>query len=125
MSPKPKELDFGFEYDDRKIQYLKIPVEKVDIKELEWNLDIPFLEKEGTDDWNLTPRDLITNPEREPTHYSRVKNVDTRYAIAIYFHKDNWKILDGIHRYCKALMRGDKAIKVKKLTDKDIIFIKK
>lgn len=114
---KPKEIDFGFMYESPKIWKLDIPTEEIPISELESNLDIAYLEKEGTDDWNLTVRELITNPEKEPAHYEKVKNAQLEYPIEIYFFDGSWKILDGVHRLCKALLEGKKTISVRKVTD--------
>lgn len=118
--PRPKEIDFGFVYESPKIWKLDIPIEKIPISELEANLDIPYLEKEGTDDWNLTLRELITNPQKEPSHYERIKNVQLEYPIEIYFFGGSWKILDGVHRFCKAVLEGEKTIAVRKVTDQMI-----
>lgn len=115
--PRPKEIDFCFTYESSKIWKLDIPSEEISITELESNLDIPYLEKEGTDDWNLTLRELIKNPEKEPTHYERLKNVRLEYPIEIYFFGGTWKILDGVHRLCKAIREGKKTIAVRKVTD--------
>ena len=114
---KPKEIDFGFMYESPKIWKLDIPVEQIPISELESNLDIPYLEKEGTDDWNLTLRELISDAKKEPAHYEKVKNAKLEYPIEIYFFEGSWKILDGIHRLCKALLEGKKTISVRKVTD--------
>ena len=114
--PKPKEIDFGFIHEDSKIWKLDIPSEEMPLPELESNLDIPYLDKEGTDDWNLTLRELINNPEKEPGHYSKIKNVQMEYPIEIYFFGGSWKILDGVHRLCKAIMDGRKTIAVRKVT---------
>lgn len=114
---KPREIDFGFIHEDSKIWELDIPVEEMSIAELGSNLDIPYLEQEGTDDWNLTLRELIQNPEKEPTHFQRVQNADLNYPIQIYFFRGSWKILDGVHRLCKAIINGDNTIMVRKITD--------
>ena len=59
--PLPEILNIGFKTDEAKLWAIDIPVEEIDISEIDHNLDIPYLEQEGTDDWNLTPRMLIEN----------------------------------------------------------------
>ncbi len=113
---KPAEIDVGFKVDYKKLWGLSIPVEEINISELEANLDFPYLEQEGTDDWNLTPRMLIDNFEKEISHAKKVKETNLSHPIEIYFHNDNWIILDGIHRYVKALMGGHRTIKVRKVS---------
>ena len=114
--PRPKEIDFGFIHEDSEIWKLDIPSEEVPIIKLESNMDIPYLDKEGTDDWNLTLRELIDNPEKEPGHHNKIKNVQMEYPIEIYFFGGSWKILDGVHRFCRAIMEGKKTIAVRKVT---------
>ena len=118
--PRPKEIDFGFVHEDSKIWELDIPSEAIPIYELEHNLDIPYLDKKGTDDWNLTLRELITHPDNEPGHYEKIKDAQMEYPIEIYFFNGSWKILDGVHRFCKAIMENRQTIAVRKITDKMI-----
>lgn len=74
----------------------------------------------GTDDWNLCPRELIQNFDIEIHYASGVKAVDLSYPIYIYHHMDQWIILDGVHRFTKAMMQGDKTMKVKKVNDEHL-----
>lgn len=123
--PRPPEIDFGFIHEDSKIWRLHLPSEEMALEELAPNLDIAYLEKEGTDDWNLTLRELIEFPEKNPSHYQRIKDTDLKYPINIYFFKGSWKILDGVHRLCKAIMEGRTTIAVCKITPAMIPFILK
>jgi hypothetical protein len=116
----PKILDIGFKIDDNKLWELDIPTEEINISDIYYNLDIPYLERMGTDDWNLSPRMLIENFDKEKLHASRTKKVDLKYPIEIYKHQDKWIILDGVHRFTKAVLEGDKTIKVRKVTDEII-----
>ncbi len=125
--PRPKsiqEVDIPFEKDDAKIQALDLPVEEMDINELLWHFDYPFWEKEGTDEWNLTAWELIKNPEKEPTHYKRVQNVDLSYPLQIMRHNGRWLLLDGLHRLVKAYLEGKKTVKVRKVPYSAIKLIK-
>ncbi|OIO52957.1 hypothetical protein AUJ78_00610 [Candidatus Peregrinibacteria bacterium CG1_02_41_10] len=114
---KPKEIDIGFEIDHKKLWDLDIPVEEIEISLLEDNMDFPYLEQEGTDDWNLTPRMLIDNFDKEISHAKKVNEADLKYPIEIYLHKGKWIILDGIHRFTKAVRLGQKTIKVRKISE--------
>ena len=109
---KPKEISFGFECDNAKLWQLDIPHEELPIEVLEDNLDIAYLDTEGTDDWNLTPRELITHLEMYPSHSKKIKNVQMEYPIDLYFFNGSWKILDGVHRYCRAILEGKKTIQL-------------
>lgn len=115
---KPKEIDLGFRIDENKIKRLDLPAEEISISEIVANADIKYLEKEGTDDWNLSPNDLIKNFDQEISHANRVKDADLSYPLYIYKFGGQWIILDGIHRFTKAIMNGEKTILVKKVPAK-------
>jgi len=63
--PLPDILNIGFHADEPKLWATDIPVKEIAISEIDYNLDIPYLEQEGTEDWNLTPRMLIENFDKE------------------------------------------------------------
>ncbi len=115
--PLPKILDISFKTDEQKLWAVDIPVEEIPISEIEYNLDIPYLEQEGTDDWNLTPRMLIENFDKEVTHAKKVDETDMKYPIDIYMHKGKWIILDGVHRFTKAIRQGDETIKIRRVNE--------
>lgn len=114
---KPKIIDLGFKFNDKDLYGVDLPVEEIPISEIIYNADIPYLEQEGTDDWNLSPNSLIKNWDKEIIHANRVKKVDLSYPIMIYYFKNNWIILDGVHRFTKALMENHKTILVKRVPD--------
>ncbi len=116
MSIIPEIINTGFKIDESELWREDFPVEEISISEIEYNLDIPYLEKKGTDDWNLSPRELIANFEIEIPHAKRVNQCDLSFPIHIYLHKDKWIILDGVHRFTKAVMLGHKTIQVKKVS---------
>lgn len=115
---KPDIINTGFKVSEKQLHKLGLPTEEMPISELIANADIPYLEKEGTDDWNLSPNLLIRDFATEHSHASRVDKADLNYPIYIYKHYGQWIILDGVHRFTKALMLGKKTIGVKIITDK-------
>jgi len=113
----PEIINVGFHVDEPKLWAINnIPVEEISISEIDYNLDIPYLEQEGTDDWNLTPRMLINNFEKEKPHAKKVEQADIKYPIELYLFKNKWIILDGVHRFTKAVKLGYKTIKVRKIS---------
>src|SRR3990167_1252920 len=113
--PLPDILNIGFVIDEPKLWAVDIPIEEIPISEIEHNLDIPYLEQKGTNDWNLTPRMLIENFDKEISHAKKVTEADLTYPIYIYLHQDKWIILDGVHRFTKAVKLGYEKIKVKRV----------
>ena len=123
--PLPDILNIGLKVDEPKLWAIDIPVEEISISDIEYNLDICYLEQEGTDDWNLTPRMLIENFDREITHAKRVNEVNLKYPIDIYLHKGKWIILDGVHRFTKAVKLGRKTIKARKVSKENGVMAKR
>lgn len=95
---------FDIYLDTSKLRDVSLEVEQICIDELTWCFDIPVWEKDGTDDWNLTPREVIEGKPDTSEHLRRVHDADLKYPILIIRHKDKWVILDGIHRLVKAYL---------------------
>ena len=116
--PRPQSLqaiNIPFIKDDQLIWALDLPVETLPITDLIWHFDYPFWEKEGTDDWNLTPRALLDDPSREPTHYQQIKEADLSYPLQVMWHNGRWLLLDGLHRLVKAHLGGATTVLVRKV----------
>lgn len=125
--PRPKKLqdvNIAFKKDDRKIWALDLPVTELSIDELLWHFDYPWWEKEGTDDWNLTPQELIDDPKQEPTHYQQIQRADLAHPLQVMRHKGRWLLLDGMHRLVKAYLNGDSVVSVRKVPRSAIKLIK-
>jgi hypothetical protein len=110
-----KDVGFDFDWDSKKVWKLDEPVIDLDINELLWHFDIPFWEKEDTDDYNLKAWDVINFPDIEKSHFKKVQDADLAYPIDIMENKGRLLILDGLHRLVKAYMKGDTMVKVRKI----------
>jgi len=110
-----KDVGFDFSWDSKKVWALDIPIEEMDIQDLIWHFDIPFWEIEDTDDYNLTPWEVIDDPDKHSVHYKKVQESDLKYPIDIMENKGRWLILDGLHRLVKAQMQGLKKVNVRKI----------
>lgn len=116
---RPKILtDAGYEIycDTLKLRELDLPVVEFDIDKLIWNFDLPFWNKDGTDDWNLTPWDVINKIEDSNGHQKRVEMADIQFPILLLNKKDEWLIIDGVHRLVKTFLAKNKTIKAKIFT---------
>ena len=115
-----KKVGFDFTWDSKKVWQLKLPVVEMDVKELLWHFDIPFWEKEDTDDYNLTPREVIKGGHGTKGHRNKIHAADLQYPIDIMKNKGRWLILDGLHRLVKAYESGHKTVRVRKVPRKEI-----
>lgn len=117
---RPEDIDTGFKIYEPDLWALDLPIEEVLIADIANNLDTPYLEKEGTDDWNLSINMLISNFDAEKTHAGKVFDADLSYPIELYFFKDQWIILDGVHRLAKAVHEGQDNISVRRVPQFEI-----
>lgn len=107
-----KEVGFDFQWDNQKVWALEAPISWVDIKELAWHFDVPFLdENDGT--YNLTPREVMENPGAHEKEYYRTMQADTIHPVDIMENKGRLLILDGLHRLMKESMAGKEKIAVR------------
>lgn len=108
-----KDVGFDFDWSEPKVWALEVPTEEIDINELTWHFDIPFLWENGV--YNLKPQEVINNPEAHKKEYERTMAADTSHPIDIMENKGRWLILDGLHRLMKLSIQGEKIIKVRKI----------
>lgn len=122
---RPKLLeDAGFDIylDTVKLRDLPLEIKQIDLHELTWCFDFPVWEKDGTDDWNLTPRDVIEGKPETSEHMQKVHDSNLEYLIVIIWHKDKWVILDGIHGLVKAYLLKSPIINAKILSKESEYF---
>lgn len=123
---RPKILeDAGFDIyvDTSKLRDLSLPIQQMNINDLIWCFGCPVWEKDGTDDWNLTPRDVIEKKPATTEHMKKIEEASLDYPIVVIFHKEKWVILDGIHRLVKAYLLEKPIIDAKVLTKDSKFFI--
>ncbi len=124
VSPKIiQEVGFYFDWDEKKVWALKLPIENMEISYLEWMFDIPFWNSNGGY-YDLSPNQVLANPEKYKEEYARIMKANLKYPIDIMFNKGRWLILDGLHRLVKAKVQGMKKVNVRKVPRSDIPKIK-
>lgn len=119
-----KDVGFDFSWSEEKVWALDAPVEEMDIGDLAWHFDVPFL-WEGGGVYNLTPQEVIDNPEAHNGEYERVRKADLAHPIDIMQNKGRWLILDGLHRLMKASTLGIGKVQVRKISRDRIPEIRK
>ena len=109
-----KDVGFDFSWSEEKVWALSVPVEDMDIKELEWHFEIPFW---STTDgfYDLTPNRVLKEPETYRDEFERILKADTNYPLDIMFWKSRWLLLDGLHRLVKLKQQNIETIKVRKI----------
>jgi len=108
------EVGFDFSWSSKKVWALDYPTEDMEISVLEWHFTIPFWDKpKGY--YNLSPNEVINNPEKFKKEYERTMKVDMSHPIDIMMNKGRWLILDGLHRLVRAKIQGEDKVKVRKI----------
>lgn len=110
-----EDVGFDFRWDSKKVWALDEPVTEMDINELMWHFDIPFWEIKDTDDYNLSPNEVIKEPNKKAhsLHWQKIQEADTKHPIDIMENKGRWLILDGLHRLVKLYTEGQRKIRVR------------
>ncbi len=114
-----QEVGFDFSWSEEKVWTLTVPVEEMNIAELTWHFDIPFWSTpEGY--YDLTPHQVLANPEKHAAEYERILKADMQYPLDIMYWKSRWLLLDGLHRLVKTYKEGMKTINVRRISTKFI-----
>lgn len=119
-----KEVGFDFDWSEEKVWRLDIPVEDMDMTELEWHFEIPFWNTPGGY-YDLTPNKVLANPEKYKEEFEQTMKVDLSYPLDIMFWKGRWLMLDGLHRLVKAKKLGLQTVKVRKIPQEAVSLIRK
>lgn len=99
--------------DTVKLRELPLPIVEVPLEKLIWHFDMPVWAKDGTEDWNLTPWEVIRKKDGTTVHQKRTEDADTRFPIIVTDYHSRLVVLDGVHRLVKTYMQGHKTIGAK------------
>ncbi len=120
-----KEVGFNFNWDERKVWKLDMPIVEMPIKELTWHFAIPFFWSRPNGYYDVTPHEVMEQPELYIDEYKRTTQADTSYPIDIMYWKKRWLILDGLHRLMKQAIQGATIVQVRKISKSAIPHIRK
>ena len=92
------------------------PVLKLSISIFNKSLSSKFWDdKDGND---ISPYEVLDNPEKAPYHIKVINNANLDYPIIVA--KSNLDVLDGLHRLCKSILLKNKYIHVQKINITDL-----
>jgi hypothetical protein len=107
-----REAGFDFHWDVKKVWELDLPVTEMEIKELLWHLDYPFLDRSKRK-YDLHPYEVVYGPHRYKEEYERTLSANLEYPIHVMKNKGRWVILDGLHRLMKSYLVNLNKVRVK------------
>jgi len=125
LPPEMSEWYFPFNWNVKKLWELEGTIERRNIEDLEWHLDIPFWSSERGNGmmFDLRPREVLENPDKHIYHSARIKDADARYPVCITTYKEREIIIDGVHRLAKLNSGKHEIIEVKVINVKSIVDI--
>lgn len=103
-------LDFQWDLD--RLWALEIEPTELDVRQLEWQLDLPFW-RDGERFFAVTPREVAADPVRHREQYDRTLAADLAHPIHVLQREERLTILDGVHRLLKAQLQGARTIAAK------------
>ncbi len=116
--------NIGFDWSNEKLWALDVPISKVHIKTLSWHILRPiWSSKKGHDLQDLSPFNVLKNPDLHIGHYQRILNADLKYPIDCIWIKGRYFILDGVHRLAKLIQIETLEIKIRKIKKEHIKLI--
>ena len=81
MNNDIKDWHYPFDWDNKVVWALDLPVQEVPIEEYEWILDTHYWSLSRALTFDLKPRDVLNNPSQHPRHSERIKNCDIAFPI--------------------------------------------
>lgn len=109
-----KKISFDFWWDPEKVWKLEVPTVAMPISDFTWLFTYPWWH-EGGEKYNLTPQDVIDQPDLHPEEYARTMAADLTHPIDVMEKDGKWSPLDGIHRLAKAYIVDQATIQVRKI----------
>lgn len=114
--PELREFYFDFDWDNRKVWSLDVPVETIPMAEVEWHLGMPiWTSVHGEPRFDLVPKHVLGHLDTYPRHREKMEKCDETIPIDMMWSEDRFVILDGIHRLAKLKMQGATQVKVRKI----------
>ena len=104
---------YSIDWDVGELWRLDLPAERMPLAALAWHLDVPVWPDEGRRPYSVTPRQVLENPEENPTEFGRVDAASLAYPLEVFRNRDRLMILDGVHRLAKAHALGLKEVMVR------------
>lgn len=113
------EYGFDFSWDEEAVWKLNYQAEEIALEELEWHLKIPFWDWNNKG-YNLTPNQVLNDPDKYQEQYERIMNSDITYPIDVMENKGRLVILDGLHRLAKCKILRMSKVKVRIIPREEI-----
>jgi len=106
------DIGFDFDWDEKKVWKLDVPVVDLDIDKLVWHFDVPFYSN-NSEKYCVAPREVMDNPAEHQMEYERMMRADINYPLDVMENKGHLLLLDGLHRLMKLYTQGAKKVRAR------------
>ncbi|MDB5260481.1 MAG: hypothetical protein JWN37_712 [Candidatus Nomurabacteria bacterium] len=100
-------------WDEKKIWAIELPTSEMNAENLLWHLDIPYWTSDDGKEFVVTAKDLVNKAPNSTKEWDRMMRADLSFPIDIIYYRGRWVILDGVHRFIKAYIQGEKKVSVR------------
>jgi hypothetical protein len=104
-----------FNWNNHEIWKITAPIEYWSTNVLYWQLHRSFWSSQKDIHYDIKPIDILKNKIQHKEHNHRINNANLAFPITVVDWRNQFKILDGIHRLAKCYKNGIGLIKVKKI----------
>ena len=114
--PAPlREVTLNVMWSQERLCRLDLPVERVAVEELGWQLSLPRWSFEGAP-FAISPEQVRSDPDRYHVQYARTMAADLTFPAHALLRTDGvLTLLDGVHRLLKADVLGQQTIEIRKV----------
>jgi len=109
---------------NQEVKTVNIPIEN-----LEWHLDMPLwsagLPRMHISSFNLTPREVLAQPDKYKDHFDKIMKSQLKYPLSIINWNGRPTILDGLHRFAYAWLLGNSFVSTRELPNKYLPMLRK
>ena len=107
---------FDFDWSNRAVWALDLPVGELDRAALDWHLELPFWSTRPPEPlFDLRPRAVLRDPSVHDRHAERIRRADLRYPLDVMECRGRLAILDGMHRLARLASEGTDRILVREV----------
>ena len=101
-------------WDRERLWSLDLPVEKMAVAELSWQLALPWW-RDGDRYFSVRPLDVLERPDVYRDQLRRTFEADLMYPLDVTLRSGRWLVLDGVHRLLKAVLLGAETVRVRRV----------
>lgn len=102
---------------------LDLPTRRICLADFDWLLDLLLWQRDGMR-FQVSPRQVLDQPQAWPYHLRRAQWADLSYPIHVMRRGGRWMVLDGFHRLARAHLEELHDVSAMVLDEDDLAMIR-